>query len=158
MKYSVSFYQDYQNNNGNPVYSEKFEFDTLKEADAKMSELMELEPELGLTNYARVVDEDGIFYREDSNSGRYLKPTEIIITYHHDTYINYCYVIEDVKFADEGMKTSDLQYDRDITYQSVDLLFDSVEELEHAFIRRQSIFNKIKTGSHLINEFIEENV
>lgn len=157
MKYKLSFYQDYQNNDGNPVYSEEFEFDTLKEADAKMSELMELEPELGLTNYVRIIDEDKT-YREDSNSGRNLKPTEVIVTYHHDTYINYCYVIEEVKFADEGMKTSDLQYDRDITFQSVDMLFDSVEELELSFIRRQSIFNKIKTGSHLINEFIEENV
>ena len=100
---------------------------------------------------------------EDSDdillASEYLCPEKIptgsvIVTYAHIRYLDYCYEVTGVRFANDGETYADLHADKKRTGSPVDKVFESFDNLDYEYNSGHGIFGKLQRGYSIIEEFL----
>jgi len=94
-----------------------------------------------------------------TNIGEELGDNEIIVFYRHHMYMNYAYIIEDVKY----IKHTDLKYESDLvchkdsTFATYCARFKDIDELAQEFVSgNYAPFNKLNKGASIVEYFLKE--
>jgi len=165
--YYVAVEQNYSENLGDPINYEESELMSLEEAEVQYAkELNEIESENGVyrivTLKLQIIDEDGdISHPEEIKSEgcscKEIEEGQIIVTYHSHKYMDYAYVITDVREV-QGMAltTEDLNYSKDSLFAPHDKVFEDIEDLRNSYEKGAFTvpFNKINSGRHIIENFL----
>lgn len=165
--YYVAVEQNYSENLGDPINYEESELMYLEEAEAQyLKELAEVESENGVyrivTLKLQIIDEDGdISHPEEIKSEgcscKEIEEGQIIVTYHSHKYMDYAYVITDVREVTEhNLTTEDLNYSKDSLFAPHDKVFDNLEDLKESYENGAFTvpFNKINSGRSIIENFL----
>lgn len=158
--YAVMCIEDYSSNHGNPDCSQD-DYDTLEEAQAAFdSAIAEKYSEHGKTCEVQLwnfpVDEEPVMLKSQYQESELLPTDIIIVTYQHETYMNYCYSIKGVRKAQAGERYEDLHVSKDSTYSNWDEVFENEDVLIDAYASGSSIFGKIKSGTTILNDFLNQ--
>src|ERR1017187_5980853 len=158
-KYLIEVRQDYENNNGAQQWSESEVVDTIEQATELWDEWFgdgsigenglsgecvikaanfESEEELQeIEDYPGLIDHiytNGYVVKEETFVPVTLDEKAVIVYYQHITYMGYAYKITGCEYVGHGKTSEDLPYSDERTYSTWAVVFDSISELEQAWV------------------------
>ena len=101
-------------------------------------------------------DSDDILLASEYLCSEKIPAGSVIVTYAHIRYLDYCYEVTEVRFANDGETYADLHADKKRTGSPVDEVYENIAEFEEAYANERGIFRKINRGLSHVEDFLDE--